>query len=252
MTTLNDVTALNEGRLDVSSLVGREIALYSDQYPGRPLTGKILSANDSQVVVGRSAGDHLIDSLLGNQKLYVQFHYKGQRVSVGSRVTKAGGGRCVLILDEQIVPLTRRRFERLPTEDTLRMAVFPRSPIKNIKLESLKWVETPSVNVSGGGTGITYTGHLEQGTLMLLNLNSEELEFPTLMVGRVRHSNPLDHGYYVGVEFIVNEEKEECMSRATVDRLPAAVFDYNKTKREKLNNRIVSLLKKFHRSDRQE
>lgn len=240
----NEKMAIEAIELDMSSLVGRKIMLLTEQFPGKRLTSKILSANQEMITVDRSGGGGLINDLVSNQSLFVQFGYKGQRVSVKGTVKRSSGGRCALLLDKKVVPLLRRRFMRVPVDSNVKLAVYPEKITGPSQLKRLRWMETELRNISCGGALIEHSGCFNVGAFMLVNINVPEIPFPSLLMSQVRHCNHLGDGHFhVGVEFIVRDTYEKYFSPAVVKNFPAIVLEYSEKKRDDLNKQIISLMR---------
>ncbi|MCK4633150.1 MAG: PilZ domain-containing protein [candidate division Zixibacteria bacterium] len=230
-------------QLDLSQLVGYEIVIFSEQFPGKKLTSKIISSSNKEVTIGRSGGGGLVDDLVSRQNVYAQFDYRGQRVAVRGMVRRTGGGKCKLILESQMVPLLRRQFNRMAIDSTIRMAVVPTSGFSCIKLEKLRWLETRTLNVSGGGALFTHSSQLGESACLLVNMNVEDIAFPPLMTARVRHTNPNETGsYQVGIEFVVKETFRKSIPSGVVSQVPAAALCYSSNARITINEQITSLM----------
>lgn len=216
---------------NLNSLVGRNILIQSEQFQGQPIKSKVVLVNDKTISVDRSGGQGLIEELLNNQDVIVQFDYKGQRISVNAKVTRSVKGRCSLTLGEKFVPLSRRRHVRFDKHLITRCAALPLASANTIGLARLRWLETDTVNVSCGGTMLKLPSNLSTDTYLLINLQAQHLGYPNLIIGQVRHCNPADsYNYLVGVEFIPFEEKENHFPSITLKRLPAAAFEYDQNK----------------------
>ncbi len=215
-------------RFDFSTLVGHKITLFADQFPGKPLASRIVVANGNTIAVDRSGAAGLIDNLVNNQPVVVQVQYKGEPVSVRATVRRTDGGGCKIYLGDTVVPLLRRRFRRLPLVRTVRFATLPMTTFSTKTLSMLRWVETDTVDVSGGGALIRFTSALEYPTYLFMNVACSEAGFPSLLLGQVRYSIAVETGrWHVGVEFIPRENRRKHFAFATIRQMPAAVFAYD-------------------------
>jgi len=236
--------AIDSIELDMSSLVGREIMLLAEQFPGKRLTCKILSANQEMITVDRSGSGGLINDLISNQSLFVQFCYKGQRVSVKGMIKRSSGGRCILLLDKKVVPLLRRRFMRIHVVSNVKLALHPEKITGPSQLKRLRWMETELRNISCGGALIEHSGCFNVGVFMLVNIDIHELPFPSLLVAQIRYCNHLGDGHFhAGVEFIVRDTYDKYFSTDVIKKFPAKVFEYSEKKRNDLNKQIISLMR---------
>ena len=233
--------AVDASRFDFSLLVGHEMTLFSQQFPGKPLKSKVILARDGEVSIDRSGGSGLIDNLVNNQKVTMRVTYKGQQISVPATLKRSGGGRCRIIVGEKVVPLSRRRFTRVFLSRPVKLAVIPVSTFNRNKLARLRWLETVTINISGGGALIDFSSCLENPTYLFLNIDLAEFSFPPLMLGQVLYSLPRDNGHFhIGLEFIVREERERRFSLTTLKQLPHVVFEYGRQERIKLNDKITA------------
>src|SRR5690606_21248548 len=87
--------------LDFSRLVGRHIPVFSEQFPGKKMSTKVLAYAEGELLVNSAGNDGLIDSLIDRQTLIVQFPYKGQEISVRARIKRTQAGRCYFVLGSQ-------------------------------------------------------------------------------------------------------------------------------------------------------
>jgi len=229
------------GMLDSSCLVGCQIKLFSQQFPGRELRTKILSAADNKLLAESGTRFDAIDNLVNQQMLVLQFPYRGENISVRAQYRRNSGGRCYFILGDRVTPLSQRRFRRVNLVSVVRMATYPLVARGTKELGDLRWMETNSINISSGGLAIEVPSLLEEDVHLLMNIELNNLPLPKMMLGKVRHCWPLeDLHFQVGVEFITREYACRLFSPAVMRRLPAALFAYRGSDREKLNRVITS------------
>jgi c-di-GMP-binding flagellar brake protein YcgR len=231
--------AIDSSRLDFSLLVGHTLTVFSDQFPGKPLKSRVILANEREIVIDRSGGLGLVDSLVNNQQVTIRVEYKGQQVAVPAQIKRSAGGACKMVLGEKAVPLRRRRFVRVAMACPVKLAVVPLATFDPRKLARLRWVETMTISLSPGGVLIDFSSCLENSTYLLMNIGLEDFAFPSLVLGQVRYTLPGEIGHYrVGVEFIVKEAGQERLSSLTLKRLPSSIFEYDESKRNELNDKL--------------
>ena len=232
---------VDASRFDFSLLVGHELTLFSEQFPGKPLKSKVILASNGELSIDRSGGCSLIDSLVSNQQVTMRVTYKGQQINVPATLKRSDGGKCRVIIGNKVVPLSRRRFTRVFLSRPVKLAVIPVSTFNRNKLARLRWLETVTVNISGGGALIDFSSYLENPTYLFLNIDLAEFPFPPLVLGQVVYSLPKDAGrFHIGLEFIVREEREKRFSLTTLKQLPQVVFEYGKQERIELNNKMTA------------
>jgi hypothetical protein len=234
-------------RLELSRLVGYDLILFSDQFPGKELRTKALAAADRQIHIeaGKRFGD--MENLVNNQRLVVQFVYRGQEISVRATFQRTIGGRCLLKLGDKVTPLSHRRFCRIPLATLVRLAAYPVAGFAAKKLNQLRWIETSSLNFSSGGLMVILPSPFERGTNLLMNVNPENIEFPTLVMGRVCHCfQAEDLQYRVGIEFLTGETVRKTIPPARMRGLPAALLDFDNAVRENVNKIVLRRAKTGH------
>jgi hypothetical protein len=225
--------------MDLSQLVGHEIIIFSEELQEKSITNKVIMASDKTLSLDRGGSSGLINRLTNDQKVSVQFDYKGQRMSVEANFKRSEGGRCTISLEHQAVPLTRRRFRRFTCSLPVRCAVVPNPALAIDRLQQLRWMQTDSLNISSGGIQIMLPTLISADTYMFLNIPVEDFDFPSLMIGQVRYSHPMDNfNYCVGIEFITSEQRDKHFSRTILERLPRVVFQFTQSKRSQLDKKI--------------
>jgi len=231
-------------RLDLSQLVGFELRIFSDQFPGKELHTKATAVSDRQIHVESGQRFGSLENLVNHQTVVVQFQYRGQEISVKANFQRSNGGRCVLMLGETVTPLRQRRFYRIPMSVTVRLANYPVVGFSQKKLNQLRWIETSSLNFSSGGLMVILPSPLDKSSRLLLNVNPHDIDFPALVLGRVCHCfQGEDLQYRIGIEFITSETVRRTIPPSRISGLPPALFSYDSAVREEVN-RIV--LKRAH------
>lgn len=238
---------VDSSRFDFSLLVGHELTLFSEQFPGKPLKSKVILANDREITIDRSGGSGLVDNLVSNQKVTIRVPYKGQQVAVPATLKRSAGGTCKMILGDRVVPLLRRRFTRVVMSRLVKLAMVPVATFNPEKLARLRWLETVTINISPGGTLIDFSCCLESPTYLFMNIDLNEFSFPALVLGQVRYSLPVETGHFhVGVEFVVKETRHAHFPLATLKHLPRVVFEYSEAQRSELNNKLTARMQNTH------
>ncbi len=231
---------ISTDELELSTLVGRYVILYSEQFPGLPLKARVVEYSESTLTIDRSGGQRRVDSLVHNQNLGVQFGYKGERITVRAQFKRIGS-KCRLIIGPRALALTRRRFMRVRMTLNARLAVLSLTNLAPGRLRNLRWIKTEAVNFSSGGVLIELGSYLERDTILLMNIEQESFDFPVLITGRVRYCHQLSATRYgAGVEFIVNDIKRSLFPESAVKVLPAIIFEYDARKRMWLNDQIAA------------
>ena len=119
------------------------------------------------------------------------------------------------------------------------LALLPISNFDPTKMQKLRWFETETINISGGGTLFDLSTRLEDHSHLFLNISIESIELPQLLVGQVKHCFADKAGHFlIGVEFIIHESKNKHFSRVMLKNLPSSVFDLTKERRQLLNEQL--------------
>jgi hypothetical protein len=227
--------------LDLASQVGKDIIIHSEQFHGKPLKSRITATHENSFAIDRGGSGGMVDNLVHNQIVTAQIEYKGEPLALRAQLKRNQGGKCILILQNKVIPLARRRFMRIQSNGVARLAVCPTVNFDPSRMNRLRWLETPAENVSSGGARISLPNTIEARTFLFINLMVEELELPALLMGVVRHCHRLGNGSYsIGIEFIVREERHHHFSATLTRRLPQAVFQYSSVDRDMENQRLIT------------
>lgn len=238
---VTDLQDFENRRLDLSSLVGSRVTVFSRQFPGKRLFGKVVSVSDKQILVESGSRIELIDNLVSGQMVVLQFPYKSREIAVRACLKRTSSGRCHFVFEDGVTPLAQRRFKRLGTNSTVRLAVFPMTGHKPEKLAQLRWLETDVINFSSGGMLATVPSALEHDTRLLLNIKLENLPFPRLVLGRVRHCYRVhNRECRIGVEFLVREEAQHLFAPSVMRKLPQTIFSYSRSHRIRLDEELAN------------
>ena len=228
---------------DLSSLVGREITIISDSFDNSSLKTKVVLVNGSNLSIDRGGHDVLVNKLNSGERVIVQFNYRKQRVAGYAHLSLSAMGRCSLVLDDHIEPLNRRMFKRFWKPYRVNCAILPQVNVTAEKISKLRWLKTESLNFSSGGLLLEVPSNLTEQTYLLLNIETDGLTFPELLVGQVRYSIPTDsYAYNAGIMFIVNELKEKHFSSLVLKKLPSPAFLYTKKQRLELDKYLTKTI----------
>lgn len=225
--------------LDLGQLVGRKVTIFSRQFPGRPLTARVVQTAGGKVALERVAGDTHLDNLVSNQTVVMQFMYKQEEVATSAVFKRTDGGRTTVMVGQTAKPLRRRRFVRVKSRRPINLAVLPTVSFQKRKLPHLRWLQTDLVDFASGGALFDINSVMHDGTYLLVNVELESYAFPPLLIGNVRHCLPLEAGHFrVGLEFIVAEQRTKHFSRPLLENLPPSAFAYSYLHRKSLNSHI--------------
>ncbi|UCD17624.1 MAG: PilZ domain-containing protein [Candidatus Zixiibacteriota bacterium] len=227
--------------VDLTGLVGRQVVLKTEQFPGKGLSTRILGVRDKCLVIDRSGSSGMVDQLIHNQKIEVRFSLKGQPAKFVSTLTCPKDGRMQIPISAEIFPETRRKFRRVDLISDVQLTVFDEHHIGAARLNRLKWLETKTINISGGGMLVTLPLNIISDHYLICHLRLDNFELPKLLVGRTRHAYMTGgRKNRVGVEFIVREDRADKLPKSIIKNLPVKLFDFNREIRCKLAEFLVN------------
>nr|MBN2278315.1 PilZ domain-containing protein [candidate division Zixibacteria bacterium] len=239
-----------EKNFDYSEIVGREVKIRTEQFAERILTSRVVAVSGNNLVIDRSKSEGLIDSLIGNQKVVVHFEYKGEPVAFESILSMPQKGRMQIPVAARIYPEINRKYPRIPIDQNVRLTYFDGASISSARLNKLKWIETKTIDIGGGGILVETPMGLPDDYFMILHLGLQGIELPQLLVGRIRHSRQQgENGFYAGVEFVVKETCRDILPQSLIRNLPPKLFEFNHQKRDDLS---IFLVGKYRNNKLQE
>jgi c-di-GMP-binding flagellar brake protein YcgR len=105
--------------------------------------------------------------------------------------------------------------------------------------ERLRWIDTTTVDMSGGGLAMKAESDLDRLDRLFLRIGFFPRQgLPETVVGIVRRRFTSDKRRIVGIEFIVSERLRDHFSVADVKRLPAAATGFDRRAQNRLANFI--------------
>ncbi len=247
MTIARDIT-LDKGNVDFSLLVGREVLLITEQFPGKVLRTRVIGVKGNNLIIDRSGSGGLINQLICRQHIEVHFLYKDQPMVFHSVVSIPREGKIEIPIADDLNPKVRRKFVRYDYGREIKLTYFDMAHIKTARLNKLKWMETGTLNIGGGGMLIEIPTVLTRENYVIFNLGLEEIGLPKLMVGRVRHCQRDGRaGVRAGVEFLIKEELGETVPAFLMKSLSDILIQFDAIKRmeltryfeEKYRNKLI-------------
>ncbi len=234
---------ISSEQLDLSSLVGRNITIFSEQFPGNSLQSRVVMVNDNRLSIDRGKNHGKIDELINNQNIITQFDYKGEKISVSAVLKRTTSGKCTIILGDNVVPLTRRKFKRFIYSDSAKFAVIASNITSPSFTSRLKWRDSKIVNISCGGALLEASNLFMENTLLFINLPLKDLSLPHLIIVQVRYCYEWKaNKFRIGVKFIINEEKMNHFDKKAINCLPPAVLEYSKILQKEVNDNLQAKL----------
>jgi len=241
-----NIVVVKGAEIDFTGLVGREIVLRTDQFPGKNLSTRVMGIRNNSLIIDRAGSGGMVDQLIHNQPLEVSFQLKGQPARFTSVLNCPREGRLQIPIGDEIFPQGRRKFERIDLISDVQLTLFDEQSIGAVRLNRLKWLETKTVNMSGGGMLVNLPLQIVNDHYLILHLRLDEVELPKLMVGRTRHAEVTDKRHsLVGVEFIVREDRPTKVPKAIVRHLPVKLFDFNSESRNLLDKYLLTVNKQL-------
>ncbi len=218
---------LNSNELVLSTLVGREILILSNQLENNSLYTKVVMVHENIISVDRKGVNDLICNIDDDQEVIVQFDYKGQRVSAKAKLYQTMSGRSNIVLSESVIPLQRRMFKRYNLDLLVRCAIFPIKRIVETDIAKLRWLQVEALNVSSGGILLPVPSKITDETFLLLNIDYDSPDLPNLILGQVKHTSSVNKfNYNVGIQFILNEHKNNHFTSLMIKKIPPNALEY--------------------------
>ncbi len=234
-------------RFDFSTLVGHKITIFTEQFPGKALESRVTVANGRSISIDRSGGSGLIDNLINDQKIVLQVRYKDEPVAMTATLKRTDGGGCRINLGDKVTPLLRRKWRRVPIACPVRLASIPVGGFTRNGLARLRWLETETINLSGGGAMIRFSSALEPPAHLFVNVNWPDLGFPALIVAQVRHSLVRETGRWnIGLKFIPREQRREHFPFDTIRQMPQPVFAYDHALQANIEEKLIAWMQRHN------
>ncbi|MFH2036172.1 MAG: PilZ domain-containing protein [Candidatus Zixiibacteriota bacterium] len=221
-----------------ADFMGRELTIKSEQFPGRILTTKVVGIYGDCLLIDRSGSGGLVNELINNQKISVQVTYRGEPVIFESKIVSPMKGRMYIPISQQLIPKIFRAFERYSLMLDVRLAYFNNTGISTTRLNRLKWLETKTKNISGGGIMVNLPVDLTKDFFMILHLGWDHPDVPKLLLGQVRHSHQAGNKFDVGIEFVIKETYRNNLPVSLIRNLPEKLFEFSDAGRKKMDNII--------------
>jgi hypothetical protein len=242
----SETVVISSAQIDYSRLVGREIHLRTEQFPSNLLTTRVTALTDNRLIIDRSGSCGRIDQLVAGQRIEVIFDYKGEPVKFRSVLAIPRIGRLQIPIAGEVCPELQRQFLRLDLEHQVRLTFFDETNIGFIRLNKLKWLETSTINIGGGGMLVKIPTFIGPEGFVVLHLGLSEIDLPGLLVGRIRHrQRHEDNLNRVGVEFVIRENCAEKLPKNLIRNLPLKMFDFDETGRSVLTEYLIEKYNKI-------
>ncbi len=226
---------LNRNDVDFSLIVGREIKLVTEQFPGRALSTRVIAVKEDSLVIDRSGSGGLVNQLICRQNVEVHFNYKDQPMVFFSTVNIPREGKIEIPIAVDLSPKVRRKFVRYDFIKEIRMTYCDMTQFKDARLNKLKWLETNVINLGGGGMLLELPTVLSRDNFIIFNLEMDDFPLPKLMIGRVRHSrSERNTGMRAGIEFILKEERQAVLPPTVSKNLSEQLFNFDSQMRLEL------------------
>lgn len=242
--SIRSSSELDPSELDLSSLVGRDIRIFPEQAPHQRMIRRAVMVHGGEITIDNSRSMSESKELTNDESVVIQFEYRGQQVSVKATIKNNPGGKYRLCLAEHAIPLVRRRFRRFDVSVPTRLAVFSTTRFDPKKMARLRWIETYTENVSCGGMMLDFNNLLKEETSLFVNATLEEFGVPRLVIAGVRHCHQDANGRFkIGLELMINEDKEQHFSPSIVRALPSSVLTYTAKMRSNVNEKLAAWMR---------
>ncbi len=218
---------MSSNDLELSTLVGREVLVLSSLFKNNSLYSKVVMVHDNIISLDWGHENDEVVQITKDQEIVVQFDYKGQRLSAKAKLFKTTSGRYNIVLNETVIPLSRRMFKRYNCKYQVRCAIFPIQRIAESNISKLRWLQVEAINISSGGILLPIPSKITDNTYLLLNVDIDNPYLPNLVIGQVKHAlSTNNYNYQVGTQFILHEHKENYFSSLTLKKIPSKALEY--------------------------
>lgn len=95
------------------------------------------------------------------------------------------------------------------------------------------------LNISAGGVLIVGQAPLQEGTLVIIKMNLQDIEVIKDVIGIVKRSEQDEDDWLVGIEFITRESLVDYMTAAEFDLIPEDVRSFNEHLRGVLDKYVA-------------
>ncbi len=95
------------------------------------------------------------------------------------------------------------------------------------------------LNISAGGVLIVSQAPLQEGTLVIITMNLQDVEVIKNVIGIVKRSEQDENDWLIGIEFITRESLVDYMTSSEFDMIPDDVRSFDQHLREILNNYVT-------------
>lgn len=139
----------------------------------------------------------------------------------------------------RIKRVQRRQFVRIEMLQRIRYARV--GPVMDWEdyAERLDWIESTTLNMSGGGLALKLDSDLDLLDRVFLQIDLFPKQgLPAIVAGIVRRTFAIEKQKIAGVEFIVCDRLKEHFSSADLKRLPAPVTRFDR----RAQNRLVTFI----------
>ncbi len=143
-----------------------------------------------------------------------------------------------LVVDGDIAPTTRRRFNRTRLQIQAGFAPVSNLRLSRGQLAHLSWKKCRTLDISAGGALLLIPFQPPVKAHFLLNLEIPGFGGPLFVFGQVQWGGTSDHDrtkYICGLRFVVRELLEKHFSPRAISELPALVLAFDKEKQKELD-----------------
>lgn len=226
--------------IDLNALLGHKVTVSLARNDNESQQFKVLRVSGNKITLDNRKMDVDHSYFNHDNEVKVFFYYKEQRFAVDATYTFSLNKR-LLILKNRITPLNRRRFPRFNISSRVEVAILPKRNFSTEEIESFKWFKTDTVDISSGGMMLTIRNFLNSNSYLIVNSNLTEYLIPEILVAQIKYNfRNNDSKSSIGMEFILNEDKQKHFSESFFSTLPEELFKYDKLTRDLVNAKLIA------------
>ncbi len=230
--------------IDLNALLGHKVTVLLARNENKSQQFKVLRVSGNKITLDNRKMDDDYSYFNYDNEVKVLFYYKEQRFAVDATCTFSFSKR-LLILRNRITPLNRRRFPRFNISSKVEVAILPKRNFSTEEIVNFKWFKSDTVDISSGGLMLTIRNLLNSNSYLIVNSNLQEYLIPEILVAQIKY-NFRNHNNKssIGMEFILNEDKQKHFSESFFSSLPEELFKYDKLTRDLVNAKLIARTQK--------
>ena len=237
---LNPHQPFDLGLIDLNALLGHKVRVSLSGDDSRSQLFKVIRISANKITLDSRILDEEFSAFNSENQVKVLFSYKNQKFTAEATCTFIHGKR-MLILKNRITTLNRRRFSRFNIEAGVEFAILPKRNFSSEEITNFKWFKSQTIDISSGGMMLSIRNFLNSNSYLILNSNLKEYLIPETVVAQIKYNfRNINSKNSIGMEFILNEDKEKHFPDTSFSAMPRELFKYDKLTRDLINAKLIA------------